>query len=408
VALLSSVVLVTASALAQDALEEAPGKTDLPDVADRYEGTGYHAGSFWLLPTLETGMFYDSNVRATSSNEEGSLGAYVIPRLELNSDWGRHALNFAVQAEEYLYFDESSQDRTNVFGEMDTRIDIQRDLVFAAGMKGGLFEEQVGDFNTAYYADEPTEYVDFNTWASLNKAFNRLSVWVGVAYDYQNYDDVKSIFGTNIDQDYRDGDVIETGGRISYLISPGYRVFGDFRYNWRDYNDDGGDSDGWRALTGLEFEITRLLRGEVGVGYMEQYYDDGFGDESGFSYHAALIWNPTPLMTVTLDADRSIQDSANAGSPGMIEDNLALRIDYEVMRGWVLTPSAALQRGDYMDGNDGDELTYDLGLKLDHTLNRFISLGAAYVYTYTDYEDPPPLIDNWDRHVIGAYAKARF
>ena len=70
----------------------------------------------------------------------------------------------------------------------------------------------------------------------------------GVAYDYQNYDDVKSIFGTNIDQDYRDGDVIETGGRVSYLISPGYRVFGDFRYNWRDYNDDGGDSDGWRAL----------------------------------------------------------------------------------------------------------------------------------------------------------------
>ena len=98
-----------------------------------------------------------------------------------------------------------------------------------------------------------------------------------------------------------------------------------------------------------------MLRGEVGVGYMEQYYDDGFGDEGGFSYHAALIWNPTPLMTVTLDADRSIQDSANAGSPGMIEDNLELRIDYEVMRGWVLTPSAALQRGDYMDGNDGDE-----------------------------------------------------
>ena len=173
-ALLSSVMVMSASGLAQDALEEAPGKTDLPDVADRYEGTGYHAGSFWLLPTLETGIFYDSNVKAESSNADGSLGAYVIPRLELNSDWGRHALNFAVQAEEYLYFDESFQDRTNVFGEMDTRIDIQRDLVFAAGMKGGLFEEQVGDFNTAYYADEPTEYVDVNTWASLNKAFNRL------------------------------------------------------------------------------------------------------------------------------------------------------------------------------------------------------------------------------------------
>lgn len=405
-ALLAGTVLLAGAARAQE-LEEAPGKTDLPDVTDRYDGTGVQVGSFWLLPTIETGVFYDSNINASSTNEQSGAGVYVIPRLELNSDWGRHALNFVVEASDYTYFDDSSQNRFNIDGSMDTRIDIRRDLVFAGGVSGGRFEEQVGELNTNYYADEPTAYWDLNSWASLMKSFNRLQVSVGAAYDYQNYSDVQSIFGTNIDQDYRDGDVFETGGRVSYAVSPGYRVFGDFRYNWRDYKDDYSDSDGWRALTGVEFEITRLLRGEVGVGYMEQYYDKGQGDEGGFSYHAGLIWNPTMLMTVTLDADRNIQDSAQFGSPGSIEDSVELKVDYEVRRGWVLTPSFAYQRIDYMD-DQGTEDSYGLGIKVDYTMNRFWTLGAGYTYTYTDYEDAPPLVDNWDRHVVGAYAKARF
>ncbi len=56
------------------------------------------------------------------------------------------------------------------------------------------------------------------------------------------------------------------------------RVFGDFEYNWRDY--DGTvipDSDGWRALAGVEMEITQLVAGEISVGYMEQTYDQFIG-----------------------------------------------------------------------------------------------------------------------------------
>jgi hypothetical protein len=398
--------LLAVGAQAQE-LEDAPGKTDLPNVADRYDGTGVQMGSFWLLPTIETGLFYDSNINASSSNEQSGAGVYAIPRVELNSDWGRHALNFVVEASDYTYFDDSSQNRFNIDGSMDTRIDIRRDLIFAGGAKGGRFQEQVGDLNTNYYADEPTTYWDFNTWASLMKAFNRIQISAGAAYDYQNYDDVQSIFGTSIDQDYRNGHVLEAGGRVAYAISPGYSVFSDFRYNWRDYNDKLSDSDGWRALTGLEFEIGRLLNGEIGVGYMNQHYGEGQGNEGGFTYHAGLTWNPTPLMTVTLDANREVQDSAQFDSPGSIADDVELALNYEVRRGWVLTPSLVYQRVDYMD-DDGVESSYGLGIKLDYTMNRFWTLGAGYSYTYNDYQDAPPLVDNWDRHVVGAYAKARF
>ena len=296
VALLAVLCAVAVSpVLAQDA-------DSLPDVADRYEGTGMHAGSFWLLPTLESGLFYDSNIYARNRNIRDGIGTYVAPRLELHSDWGLHELNVELGASQYVYFDDPELNKTNVDGSIDGRIDLRRDLVLLGGVKGGHFEQGLGDTNTNSLAAEPTRHEEGEAWASINKAFNRLSVSVGGGYHFYDYHDVDSILGGVIDQDFRDGDVFETGGRVSYAISPGTRVFGDFRYNWRDYRGGGADSDGWRGLTGLEFEMSRLMRGEIGVGYMEQYYGAG-PDSSGISYHAGLTWNPTPLMTVKLDAD---------------------------------------------------------------------------------------------------------
>lgn len=371
----------------------------LPDVADRYDGTGMHVGSFWLLPTLESGLFYDSNIYARSKNIKGGLGAYVAPRVKLESDWGLHGLNIDLGATQFAYFEDAGLNRTSVDGSIEGRFDLRRDLVLLGGIKGGLFDDAVGDINSNSLAADPTRHREFETWASLNKAFNRLSVSIGGGYHYYDYDDVASILGGKIDQDFRDGDVYEAGSRISYAISPGTRVFGDFRYNWRDYNGGGADSDGWRGLAGLEFELTRLVRGEIGVGYMDQGYANG-PDATGLSYHAGLTWNPTPLMTVKLDADRTIEDSAIAGASGSIADALKLSVDYELKRGIVLTPSAQITHLDYI-GPVGDSLSYNLGVNLDYSMNRFMSVGMSYVYTNSDLSGPS---NDFDRHVIGAYA----
>ena len=109
--------------------------------------------------------------------------------------------------------------------------------------------------------------------------------------------------------------MIEGEGRISYLVTEGSRVFADFSYNWQDYKGGMDDSDGWQALAGVEFDITHLLRGELGIGYMEQYFQTS-GTEAGISYHAGLTWNPTPLMTVNLSADRAVESSAYADTLG--------------------------------------------------------------------------------------------
>lgn len=379
----------------------------LPDVGDRYEGTGAHVGSFWLLPTLETGGYYDSNIKGTSSNPKGGFGAYIAPEIDLQSDWGRHSLNVNVGAKQDLYADAPDQDRTQVHAAAEAQIDVQRDLVLVVGLKGGVFDERTGTLGNALLADEPTRHREFTGYTSINKAFNRLSVSVGAAYSLADYDDVSSSAGGTLDQDFRDGDSTEVKSRVAYELSPGYSLFTELAYNWRAYDSLAGrSSEGWRSLTGVSFEVGRLIRGDVGIGYMSQDFAGG-PDEATFTYHAGLKWNPTPLMTIGLDADRVIKDSAMAGAAGSVSDSATLRLDYEVLRGTVLTPMASVSHVDYI-GLAQDGIEYRLGVQLDRSVNRFLSMGLLYEFTRSEIDNAAPGLGGYDRHVLGAYAKARF
>jgi len=392
---------VSAGASAQELPRAVPG--EMPTVRDRFEGLGLRAGQFWVLPDIETGYFYDSNVFGESTGENSSSGVYVSPSVSVYSDFGRHKLNLKAGLDHYEYFDFSSQSHTNFDGEADARYDVSGDTAILGGLKGGKFSQEPGDleYPTAGLPSSPGEYYTFESWGSIKHTFNRLLVSVGAAFNFFDYDDVDGV-----DQDFRDGNIVSTGGRLSYLFSPGYRLFGDFRYNWRDYNGAIiADSDGWRALAGVEFEVTRLVSGALGVGYNEQTYDlAGSPTTSAVSYHGSLIWNPTPLMTVKLNADRTIEDST-FNTTGRVQDAVKLGVDYEVLRTLIFSPSIGFSFNDY-DSSPVNDFRIEAGAELEYQMNRFISVGSRYKYSYSDITGPG--LTNWDRHLVGVYAKARF
>jgi hypothetical protein len=222
-------------------------------------------------------------------------------------------------------------------------------------------------------------------------------------YGRTTYDNVEGF-----DQSGRDRDIFTTGGRLGYIVSPGTRIFGNFDYNWRNY--DGmliPDSQGWRAYGGVQTEITHLIAGEVGIGYMEQTYDQFAGPSttaSGWTYHAGLTWNPTRLMTVNADADRTVEDST-IDTQGRIQDKFRLSLDYEVMRTLLASPWVGLIVNDY-ESRPIDDYNYQAGLNIDYKMNRYLSIGGRYHYTYNDRSLPG--VSDYDRHLVGFYAKARF
>jgi hypothetical protein len=369
---------------------------EFSDVLGRFGSGGLHFSQFWIQPTLETGLFYDSGVGG-----ESSTGSYIASNIAAKSDFVRHALNFSLDAEHLKNFDSDADTDTNLSGAANARLDIRRDLVVTSDIRGRFLEDDPESISTALSAAEPVPYSVVDVQSAINKTFNHLAVSADVAYEAWDYDDVAMIGGGTLDQDFRDGSSYEVGGRVSYLFSPGYGIFVGTHFNDRNYNS--GDSTGWRSLSGIAFELTSLLRGDVGVGYMTQDFDSGT-EVSSFSYHVGLIWNPTMLMTVRLDGDRVIDQTDIAGSPGSIETSFEAAIDYEVLRTLVISPSVGFALDNYISSSFNSRSLW-AGINADYRVNRFLSVGFDYRLEEVNYSSGGT---DYDRHVVGINAKANF
>ena len=85
--------------------------------------------------------------------------------------------------------------------------------------------------------------------------------------------------------------------RGSYELSPGVKPFVEFGANTRvhdletDFSGYQRNSNGVTGKAGSTFELTRLLTGEIAVGYTRRVYEDPrLQNVEGLIGDAALIW----------------------------------------------------------------------------------------------------------------------
>ena len=184
-------------------------------------------------------------------------------------------MQFRLYGDYYHYFEPEDENlnRSDVLGEVRGFVDIMHDLVLNGGVLLQYAQLAPGDVNAPLTAEEVTPVANARVWGELTKQFNRLYASVGADFEPQQYgDNPESRFGDDllIDVDGLDGFSWSAGGRLGYEVSPGYRVFGDVRYNQQRWDPEFENRFGRRfGLVGASFEVTRLITGEIGVGYFQ-------------------------------------------------------------------------------------------------------------------------------------------
>jgi hypothetical protein len=150
--------------------------------------------------------------------------------------------------------------------------------------------------------------------ATVNKRFNRFWTSFGFGARHDDYDDT-SIDGMNVDQDFRDGERFVVVSRVGYDVSPLTAIFAETAHNWRTYDEDLFESDGIRVVGGVKFEPTRVVKGQVYAGWLEQSYDsDELEDISTWTLGGLLAWHPSPLLTVTSSATARPRNRASTAA----------------------------------------------------------------------------------------------
>lgn len=351
-----------------------------------YEAMGVPLGAFTAFPKVAVGVERNDNIYGASINEVSDVIWRVQPEVVLVSNWSRHLLQAYARASSTRYADFGSEDADDYTIGANGRLDITRRSSVSAGSQYAKISEPRTSSSSPVASANPIEYDQTTSYLAGGREFNRLKLSARIDHSKYDYQDGRTRAGANVEQDDRDRTNTSVMARADYAVSPATALFLQVSRNKRDYRLGRPavvlirDSDGVEALAGANFEIGAVMRGEVGLGYISQSYDDpAFNEISGLGARAEVEWFPTEITTVTINGSRTVEDSGIVGSSGYLSSNLGGQIDHELMRNVLLTATLSYGKDEY-EGVDRSDKRLNAGLSATYLLNRHVGLTAGYSY----------------------------
>jgi len=344
-------------------------------------------GAFEARPELGFSAGFTDNLFAVGVNEIDDTFVGFAPQVELDSTWSRHALGFRAVLDHLEYSDISSESRTNFGLGADGRIDASSNVSLFGSVRFDDLTEPRSNIASLQNASEPVEYSRVGGEAGFLYESGRIKFRTALGLETFDFDDIELNGGLIQDQDFRDRDETTLSGRLSYAVERDWAVFGEVIRTENDYdppnifNAFNRDSQGTIARVGTDFELSSLMRGDIGIGYQQYEYDDpAFEDVDGLSVAANLQWFVTQLTTITGGAQRTVIDPGLVLSNAAIESSVSARADHELRRNVILTGEARFTNFDFESINrDDDRFTAKVGATW--KVNPNIWLDGSYELT---------------------------
>jgi hypothetical protein len=381
---------VTAETMA--VLAAARRRLRLPE-EDAFAPTGIQVGAFNVRPAVELTGGYDTNA-ARTSRAKPSWFEVVTPELLVNSNWTRHELTATLRGSYTAYQPASDLNRPSLEARMAGRFDISRDTYLNAEGHYLISTDRPGSPNIqADLARLPIAQT-IGGFAGIGQRFNRLELTAKGLADRTVYEPSTFIDGqteTNDDRNYnRYGTVV----RAAYELTPGMKPFVEGGADARVHDiaiDRFGmrrDSDGNYIKGGTTFEPSRILTGDIAVGWINRTYKDPtLKDVKGLTFDASLLWLASGLTTVKLTATTTVDESTVPGVSGVFSREVALQIDHAFRRWLIATLKFSVGFDDYV-GSPRDDDRYALSAGIIYKLTREMQLRAEYRHEWRHSNQP--------------------
>ncbi|MGC1304246.1 MAG: outer membrane beta-barrel protein [Caulobacteraceae bacterium] len=350
-----------------------------------YDALGIQAGQFDLYPSLSTGLGYSDNIFGTRDGKVSDEYFEIDPQLTLGSDWKRNSVSASVGADLKEFVSHSEENEQGWHVLLNGRYDVTNDDYLVAGFTAHkLYEEQDSGFYPTGAA-APLGYVDADAFVRANHQTGRIHLILSGDYHTYTYDSVAAVGGGELNQNFNDHNAWRVTGRGEYSLTPDTALFTEITHQQNDYTHAGtgqnldGTED--RYLVGANFDLTALIRGSVGAGYIERSYDDpAFHAVSGFATDVHLEYFPTTLMTISGSVKREIDDSVDFNVGGFFDTSSQLRVDYELLRDLLLNAEVNYEDDDFNGVSRDDHIT-TFGGGAHYNMNRNIGIEVYGAYT---------------------------
>jgi hypothetical protein len=345
---------------------------------DPFGAVGDYAGSFLVKSAVELSGGYDTNP-GRAFVPKGSPFYVIAPEFLAVSDWDRHALvadlrgsftgygnTFPPPTDGTISSVPTVLDRPDFTGHVDGRLDVTRDTRLTGQARLRVSTDNPGSPNIQAGLAKYPIYTTLGGTVGIDQSFNRLDLAAGGTVDRTVYANSKLTDGEVTSNDDRNFNQYGGLGRVSYDLLPGLKPFaeieGDSRIHDLTFDRSGfqRDSSGGYAKAGTTFEFTRLLTGDISVGYaMRDYVDPRLNRLQGLLTSASLTWTATPLTTAKFYSTTSIDETTVPGVSGVLTHTYTFEVDHDFRR-W-LTAIGKFTYGTYdYQGDARSDKTYSL------------------------------------------------
>ena len=344
---------------------------------DPYAPLGVHAGAFMLFPAIEFIGGYDTNPGGVPGGKGASLYT-VAPEMQVQSNWSRHELKADLRGSYTGYSPDQTPTLSRPYfnGKVDGRIDVTHDTRVDLEARDLVSTDNPGSPNLQAGLSKLPVFTTFGGSAGLGQRFNRFELNVKGDVDrtvYQNSSLTDGTTASNEDRQFN-----QYGGTLrgSYELTPGVKPFVEVGADTRvhdlqiDFFGYRRDSKGLTGMAGTTFELTRLLTGEVALGYVRRTYDDArLPQLDGLVGNASLIWTASALTTAKLSATSAVGELSVPGVSGVLYRDVGLQIDHALRRWLIGTVKVGFGLDDYV-GMDRTDKRFSVGAGLTYKLNR--------------------------------------
>lgn len=323
-----------------------------------YDAIGVSAGAFNIYPKLELGAGYDSNIFLTANDHQDSAVAVVAPSVRAASDWSRHSLVLGGGARLRRFPDNSRRNEDNWNVRAAGRVDMGS--AYSLTVEGQASREQEEPFASASDSDIPSLSSFRRNYVAAKGQYSEGRVRMTLAADLTTlrFNSIDLGSAGRLSQQDRDRDIARVTGQAEYAFSPSISAYAQLSYSDIDYRlDDTAtvvyrNGTGWRALGGINVDLSGFLRGSFGIGYSQRNYDAAqFRDVDGVSVEGKLEYFPTELTTVTLAGRRVIEDAAVGVTSAFFDNRASLRVDHELRYNFLVNAKADIGLQDYIDSS---------------------------------------------------------
>lgn len=315
---------------------------------------GLHLGGFTALPSVQFGLGETDNALLTQTERKHDGFVTVKPRVLVRSNWSVHELRLDTGASLVRYFSNKVRNEDGWYVSGQGRYDATPD--FSVQLNARTSRQYESRFSSVAVIDArtPAPYQTSNVRLLGKYEFAKSRIMVAANYSRINFMNVRSFSGVEIDQNFRDRSVVNGVVHVEHALTPDASLFAEGTYANINYSRDlapgiaNRDSNEWKAMGGISFDLAAPFRGSLAVGYVHRDFKAAlYQNVWGVSVAGRLEYFPTQLTTVTLNLRREVEDANIIGSSAFFANEATLRVDHELLRSLILSASAEYQVDDY-------------------------------------------------------------